>query len=158
MGDTELARMRRKVDRGEPLILDLEAGALIREMMRATAAVKPAATTLNRAVQRTQAEAGHELSYDEIQALWNTPGLHAVKLLHDRERARWRRANGILTESNLLLRGEARAASNEDPTPVAPDPARDAHAPASHPPRRTGNRPAGAAAPRRSLLGRMRRA
>ena len=29
MSDNELARMRRKVDRGEPLILDLEAGALI---------------------------------------------------------------------------------------------------------------------------------
>ena len=132
MSDSELARMRRKVDRGEPLILDLEAGSLITEMMRATAAAKPAATTLNAAVEREQAQAGRELSYQEIQELWIAdPGLRAVKQLHDRERARWRRANGILRESNLLLRGETIAVAGPaavtaaSAEPLVPDAAAD---------------------------------
>jgi hypothetical protein len=162
MSDSELARLRRKVDRGEPLILDLEAGALITEMMRATAAVKPAATTLNAAVRAAQERTGRELSYAEIQQLWNDdPGLRAVKQLHDRERARWRRANGILRESNMLLRGEEVQRVETPAGPPAAQPiATDVATPVPAP---EVDRPQAAAAAheppgeRRSLLRRLRR-
>ncbi len=121
MSDTELARLRRKVDSGEPLTLDTESGALLAEMQRATAVIKPAADTLNAAVRAAQTRAGRELDYDELTSLWESdPGLRSVKALYDRERARWRRANGILRESNLLLRGEALPDERRAPHPVEP--------------------------------------
>ena len=121
MADEELARLRRKVDCGQPLELAVEADALIAEMMRATAAIKPAAQTLTAALQMAQASAGRELGFEQIEALWESDaGLRAVKNLYDRERARWRRANGILRESNHLLRGEAFPIERRAPFPVGP--------------------------------------
>ena len=118
--DGELARLRRKVDGGEPLS-NGEAAELLAEMERATAAVKPATAALQRAIEVAAEERGRELNYVEIEVLWGTvPGLRAVKQLHDRERARWRRANGILRESNVLLRGEVIPVERRAPHPVQP--------------------------------------
>jgi hypothetical protein len=118
--DDELARMRRKVDGGEPLS-DAESAALLREMERATLATEPATAALQSAIDAARKESGGDLNYVEVEVLWETiPGLRAVKRLYDRERARWRRANDILRESKVLLGGEAIPFERRAPHPIEP--------------------------------------
>lgn len=120
MSDSELSRLRRKVDGCEPL-RDTEAAALLVEMERATAATGPASVTLQHAIDVATEHRGRTLGYIEIELLWETiPGLRVVKALHDRERARWRRASGILRESNVLQRGESLPVERRAPHPVEP--------------------------------------
>jgi hypothetical protein len=119
--EDELARMRRKVDGGQPLS-DAEAAALLHEMEHATLATEPATAALQSAIDTAREEnGGHDLNYVEVELLWETiPGLRAVKRLHERERARWRRANDLLRESNILLHGEALPAERRAPHPIEP--------------------------------------
>jgi hypothetical protein len=120
LSDGELARLRRKVDGGEPL-RDTEAAALLAEMERATSATKPATAALQHAIDVATERRGRPLAYIEIELLWETvPGLKAIKQLHDRERACWRRASGILRESNVLQRGETIRVERRAPHPVQP--------------------------------------
>jgi hypothetical protein len=119
--EDELARMRRQVDGGQTLS-DAEAAALLHEMEHATLATEPATSALQSAIDTAREEnGGRELNYVEVELLWETiPGLRAVKRLHERERARWRRANDILRESNILLHGEALPAERRAPHPIEP--------------------------------------
>jgi hypothetical protein len=118
--EDELARMRRKVDGGEALS-EAEAAVLLEELERATLATEPATAALQSAIDTAREERGHHLNFVEVELLWETiPGLRAVKRLHERERARWRRANDILRESNILLRGEALPTERRAPHPIEP--------------------------------------
>lgn len=120
LSDGELSRLRRKVDGGQPL-RDAEAASLLAEMERATSATKPATAALQYAIDVATERRGRAPAYIEIELLWETvPGLKAIKQLHDRERACWRRASGILRESNVLQRGEAIRVERRAPHPVEP--------------------------------------
>ena len=106
MSDAELSRLRVKVDSGTPLDLETEAAALIAEMQHATALTKPAAARLAAAAEAESARLGRTMTYFEMEVLWEADSaLQEVKRVYDRERARWRRANGILRESNVLVKG-----------------------------------------------------
>jgi hypothetical protein len=124
LSEDELVRLRAKVDGGTPLDLETEAAALVAEMQAATAATRPAAAALTAAADAEAERLGRSMTYFEMEVLWEAdPSLQAVKRLYDRQRARWRRANGILRESNLLLKGgeevpvERRAPYRIDPSP-----------------------------------------
>jgi hypothetical protein len=106
MSEDELVRLRAKVDAGTPLELETEAAALIAELQSATAATKPAAATLSAVAEAEAARLGRAMTYFEMEVLWEAdPSMQVVKRVYERERTRWRRANGILRESNLLIKG-----------------------------------------------------
>jgi hypothetical protein len=107
LGDDELGRLRARVDAGEALDEGTEVAALRAEMNRASAATEPAAAVLSAAADQASLDSGHKLNYFELDGIWSEdPALAAVKRLYDRERACWRRANGILVEHQMLVRGE----------------------------------------------------
>lgn len=124
MSEAELTRLRAKVDGGTPLELETEAAALLAEMQHATAVTKPAAATLAAAAEAESVRLGRTMTYFEMEVLWEAdPALQDVKRVYDRERARWRRANGILRESNVLIKGgEAVPVERRAPYRIEPMP------------------------------------
>jgi hypothetical protein len=116
LGLDELERLRNRVDTGTALDEATEVAALRAEMARASAATEPAAAGLAAAADEASTRVGHELNYFELDAIWNEDqALAAVKRLYDRERACWRRANGILVEHQMLVRGERTAFERRAP-------------------------------------------
>lgn len=105
---SRLTRLRALVDAGVALDESTDVPFLREEMARASAATEPAAGVLAAAADERSEQLGYDLNYFELELLWrDDPALAAVKRLYDRERARWRRANGILGEHEMLLHGEA---------------------------------------------------
>jgi hypothetical protein len=124
-----LAGLRDQVDAGVALDETTDVPLLRGEMARAAAATEPAAAVLAAAADELSEQKGFDLNYHELERLWGEdPALSAVKRLYDRERARWRRASGILAEHELLARGEQveieRRAPYRLPAPAAAPPRR----------------------------------
>jgi hypothetical protein len=111
-----LARLRDQVDAGVALDEATDVPLLRGEMARAAAATEPAAAVLAHAADELSEQKGYGLNYHELELLWGEdPALSAVKRLYDRERACWRRANGILAEHKQLVRGEGVEIERRDP-------------------------------------------
>jgi hypothetical protein len=124
-----LTELRAQVDAGVALDEATEVPLLHAEMARAAAATAPAAAVLTSAADERAELQGYDLDYQELELLWREdPALSAVKRLYDRERACWRRANGILAEHEMLVRGEELEIDRRAPYRLGP--------PASPPARR----------------------